>query len=113
MFQKKKAYPKSKEIWWVNIGQNIGTEMNGKNDRFERPALVLKIFNRDMILICPISSKIKRNKYIIEFLNHQNEKNTVNTSQIRVLSSKRFIRKIIDIDDKTFKEVRNNIRNYI
>lgn len=31
-----------REIWWCSIGINVGDEQDGKNERFERPVLVLK-----------------------------------------------------------------------
>ena len=30
------------EIWWAVLGVNIGHEIDGKNDMYERPVLVLK-----------------------------------------------------------------------
>ena len=35
------------EIWWVSLGQNVGYEANGKNEKFERPVLVVRKFNKD------------------------------------------------------------------
>ena len=33
---------KEGEIWWCHLGENVGTEMNGKGDFFTRPVLILK-----------------------------------------------------------------------
>lgn len=52
-------YPKRREIWWASLGQNIGVEINGKNNNFERPVLVIRVFNKNSVLVLPISSTEK------------------------------------------------------
>jgi mRNA interferase MazF len=37
---------KERDIWWVSIGHNIGTEEDGKGKYFNRPVLVIKGFSR-------------------------------------------------------------------
>ncbi|MBU0661405.1 hypothetical protein KKG22_04495 [Patescibacteria group bacterium] len=42
---KKEKNPKffrEREVWWASLGKNIGYEMDGKNDLFEIPILILK-----------------------------------------------------------------------
>ena len=39
-----RPYFKEREIWWVNLGVNVGFEQDGKGDNFERPILILKKF---------------------------------------------------------------------
>jgi mRNA interferase MazF len=111
--ESRKVYPKTKEVWWINIGQNIGSEINGKNDNFERPAVVIKKFNKLCILVAPISSKVKEGKYLIKFTNSSGGDNVVNMSQIRSISDKRFIRKIGVIDSNVFNEIRDNLIKFI
>ena len=100
------VYPKVKEIWWVSLGQNIGVEVNGKNETFERPVAVIKVFNNLGMLVAPISSKVKEDKYFVQFTNNDGERNIINMSQIRSISSKRFIRKVGELDSESFEKVR-------
>lgn len=37
---------KDGEIWWCAMGENIGVEINGKNESFARPVLVFKKLSR-------------------------------------------------------------------
>ncbi len=30
------------DVWWCAVGENVGIEINGKNQEFSRPVLVLK-----------------------------------------------------------------------
>src|SRR6185369_4104731 len=48
----------NREVWWTATGVNIGKEMDGKNDNFERPVLILKKFDEDNFLGLPISTHI-------------------------------------------------------
>ena len=68
--QKKKVHGRAeqilfheREIWWCSLGINIGVETDGKNDNFERPILVLKKFNKDMVWVVPITSRKGPVKY--------------------------------------------------
>ena len=46
-----------REVWWCCIGVNIGDESNGKNRLHNRPVLVLRKFNKNLLsnLKCIIS----------------------------------------------------------
>ena len=35
------------DVWWTALGVNIGKEINGKNETFERPTLILKVINNN------------------------------------------------------------------
>ena len=41
---------KNREIFWLQLGCNIGFETNGKGDEFLRPILVLRKFSKDSFL---------------------------------------------------------------
>ncbi len=100
------------QIWWVNLGHNIGSEQNGKHGNFERPVLILKRFNQDTLWCLPISSKIKEGKYYYNISNGTNI-NSINLSQLRLISSKRLLRIISRIDAKHFEIVKDKIRKMI
>ncbi len=106
----RKLYPREREIWWVSLGQNIGVEANGKNERFERPVLVLKRYHDDACLVLPLSSKVKTGSYYFGFKNQNGIMTVANFSQIRSISTKRFIRMIGRMNIENFKEVKNRFK---
>lgn len=106
----KKLYPREREIWWVSLGQNIGVEINGKNERFERPVLVLKRYHEDACLVLPLSSKMKIGSYYFSFNNQNGIMTVANFSQVRSISTKRFIRMIGRMNIENFKEVKNRFK---
>ncbi len=55
------------EVWWAAIGVNIGHETDGKNDLHERPILVLKNINNDLLWALPITSTENAGDHFMNF----------------------------------------------
>jgi mRNA interferase MazF len=98
-----------REIWWCSLGLNIGSEEDGKNQLFERPILIIKVFNKNMVRVVPFTGKIKydRNHAIIKF-NNQTE--SAKLSQLKTISTKRLSRKIGRLDDLQFNKIIRALR---
>lgn len=101
-------YFHEKEIWWCSIGSNIGFEQEGKNENFERPVLIIKKFNRHMMWVLPLTSKIKTTPYHFP-ISYKDRQSTVILSQLRTISSKRLLRKIGKISNEDFQKVRERV----
>ncbi len=99
-----------REIWWCSAGLNIGVESDGKNENFERPMLIIKKFNADMVWVLPLTTKEKQNKYHYK-LEHETIKSWVILSQIKTISTKRLLRKIGSISELDFIEVIERVKN--
>ena len=50
---------KEKNIYFLSLGQNIGTESYGKGDKFLRPVIVFKKLGKNYFLGIPLTSKVK------------------------------------------------------
>lgn len=94
----------AREIWWAALGINIGSEQDGKNESFERPILILKRINKDLCLMAPFTSKIVNNDYRITTESTGIQAQVV-LSQIKVISSKRLLRKVGKIKTIIFFEI--------
>ncbi len=110
--EKEPVYFREKEIWWASLGINIGHEQDGKNESFERPILVLKKFNRDILWALPMTSKDKTDKYYYQF-EYDGEKRSVILSQFRLISSRRLLRRVRVFPNKDFEEVREKLKRII
>ena len=93
-----------REIWWCSLGKNIGVEVNGKDEGFERPGIILKVFNKDMMWVLPITSSVKKSKFYYNFI-FNNIEQSIMVTQIRTISSKRLRRKIGTISDSDFERI--------
>lgn len=101
-----------REIWWTSFGINIGVEIDGKHEGFERPALVLKKFNRQMVWVLPITTHGKDARFYEKFLFGDKEYFIVLT-QPRTVSTKRFVRKIGMISQSDFARIRDLLARFL
>ena len=106
------VYFREKQIWWCSLGENIGCEQDGKNKNFERPILILKKFNKNVLLMLPVTSSDKRGMYYYQF-SYNNKKYSIILSQIKLISSKRLLRKIRRIDDGDFDEIKKKLAKFL
>lgn len=107
------VYFREGEIWWASLGANIGHEQDGKNEKFERPVLVLRKFNQYILWAIPLTSKIKEdNLYYIQYRLGDKIYAAV-ISQLRLISSKRLLRKIGMFSADDYKKVKESIRRLV
>lgn len=97
-----------REIWWITFGVNIGVEIDGKHKTFERPALVLRKFNRQMAWVLPTTTSGGDQRFYEKFL-ISNKEYFVVLTQIRTVSTKRFLRKIGMISKEDFKIINQRL----
>jgi mRNA interferase MazF len=95
---------REREIWWCALGVNIGSEQDGKNQLYERPVLVLKKINKELLLVAPLTSNLVKNEFNI-MTDSTGETSQILLSQIRSISSKRLLRRIGRIKNETFNKV--------
>jgi mRNA interferase MazF len=87
-----------REVWWYIAGLNIGVEIDGKHEFFLRPCVILRKFNKDMILVVPTTTQDRNNKYYYKVAGTGGKNYNTCLSQIRTISSKRLFRKIDTIN---------------
>jgi len=93
-----------REIWWCSIGLNVGSEEDGKNELFERPILILTVFNKNMVRVAPLTSKHKEDKHHIS-ITYNDRSGSVILSQMKTISTKRLSRKLCRLDNEQFEKV--------
>ncbi|OGG53822.1 hypothetical protein A3H16_03565 [Candidatus Kaiserbacteria bacterium RIFCSPLOWO2_12_FULL_53_8] len=93
-----------REIWWCSLGVNVGFEQDGTNDLFERPVLVVKKFNRDVLWVLPLTRSDKKNRYYLPVTIGE-ENSVVILSQLRLISSKRLQRYMHKLPQGQFKQI--------
>lgn len=75
------------EIWWAHLGENVGSEINGKNANFTRPVLILRKLNKEIFLGIPLTTKHKSGIWYtsFRFQNKTSIASLVNTSSLSAL----------------------------
>lgn len=108
------VYFKEREIWRASIGANLGSEQNGKNELFDRPVLVLKKLNDQMLWVVPMTTAEKRGLYYFPTACGKDQKRqTAALSQIRAISYKRLTRKQRVLPEEEFEAIRVRLRNLL
>jgi mRNA interferase MazF len=105
---KKREYFYEREIWYCYLGENIGYEQDGKGKNFLRPVLIYKKFNRNSILVIPLTSKVKTGKYYFK-VKIKNKDNYLILSQIKFLDTKRLFYKIDKIEKTIFETIKSEL----
>ena len=93
---------KERNIYWANLGENIGFEQNGKGTEFMRPLLIFKKFSNNMFFGIPLSTQRKKEgSFFFEFSFKDDDISTALIVQGKLFDVKRLDRKIgkISIED--------------
>lgn len=110
--QENPVYFYEREVWFAALGLNLGHEEDGKNEKFVRPIIVIKKFNKDQFLGIPLTSAIKAYPHYYP-LEINRRKSSALLHQIRSLDRKRLLQNIGVITESDFIQIRNNITNLL
>ncbi len=77
--QNKRTPIRKGSVWVCSVGLNVGYEIDGKHEGFERPCLIIRSFGIGGGIIVPLTSKDKKGKYIVSL----NKKSKVNITEIK------------------------------
>ncbi len=100
----REVFFREQEIWWCSVGVNIGSEIDGKNDQFERPVLIIRKINNELIFIAPLTTKIVDNKFRIK-VRCANIDSQILLNQCKTISTRRLLRNIGIVKKKVFQEI--------
>ncbi len=91
-------------IWWCSVGVNIGAEIDGKNEDFERPVIIVMVYNKETVAVLPVAKKPKKDIFHHK-VSISGESRWVKLTQTRVISSKRLTRKIAALSDTSLRDL--------
>lgn len=102
------SFFKEREIWFASLGCNVGHEEDGKGRDFQRPVIILTKFNAEMFWGIPLTTKIKSGNYFVP-IEINNTKSVAILSQLKVLDSKRLIRRIGKLTENETHLIKNRL----
>lgn len=100
----KPPYFKEREIWWCQVGENIGNEINGKSDYFRRPVLIIKKLSLHSFLAVPMTSVEKTGTWYLS-IEHGIRKSALVISQIRQYDYRRLDKKMGSVSEEDLQKV--------
>jgi len=98
------------QIWWVSLWLNIKQESCWKWENFRRPVLILKKLSSTTFIWIPLSSKIKYWTWYAIYKQSW-EDFTALLYQIRMFDNARFQRKMWEIDEEDFREIKKRLKS--
>lgn len=86
------------DIWWINIGENVGSEINGKGSQFSRPAVIYRKLSHTLFMAAPTTTKPKEGTWFVAI--RQNGIDIrVCLHQMRIIDYRRLSSKLGSVDD--------------
>jgi mRNA-degrading endonuclease toxin of MazEF toxin-antitoxin module len=99
-------YYHEREVWWCTLGVNVGSEENGSGEEYRRPALILKGLSIETCLIVPLTTSAKDHPLRVAVGLIGGKQARAILSQMRVIDTKRLVRKIEYLNIDTFERIR-------
>ncbi|HEY4478919.1 MAG TPA: type II toxin-antitoxin system PemK/MazF family toxin [Candidatus Paceibacterota bacterium] len=99
----------TREVWWCAVGVNVGVEADGKRENFERPVLVIRKFSTEAVLMIPLTSRVKKDNPYHVIFSHEGREFSAVISQVRLISTKRLLRKMYQMDSSIFTRIISSI----
>lgn len=78
-----------REIWWVSIGENVGSEVNGKSALFSRPAIIFKKLAHGFYFVIPTTTQERKGSWYVPF-RQKNKAMVACLHQVRAIDHKRL-----------------------
>ena len=110
-------YPRNlkvRQIRWCRIGENIGTEEDGKNKNYTRPVLIVKICGPKSFFGVPLTSRVDKGEkpYYFSLVSGGLPALAI-LSQARTWDSSRLMDVIDRVDRGVFEEMKEQLGIYL
>ena len=111
--QKPRVFYHEREVWWCSLGVNVGSEQDGTGKNFDRPVLILKGFNSEVFVALALTGKKKEGKFYFYLGKIEDRDASAVLSQIRLIDTKRLIRKVSTLDEGLFLKLKSALKALI
>jgi mRNA-degrading endonuclease toxin of MazEF toxin-antitoxin module len=103
----------AREVWWCSLGINVGFEQDGSGLEYRRPALILKGLSAKTCLIVPLTTST-REHFLRPSIGLVGGKEAYALlSQLRVVDTRRLVKKIEFLDKDIFEIIRKAARDML
>ncbi len=91
------------------MGENVGSEINGKSDLFSRPVLILKKLAHGFYFVVPTTTQLRQGSWYVAFRQHDRDM-VACLHQARVIDYRRLSSRLGKIDSDDFANVKHGFR---
>ncbi|MEK7201640.1 MAG: type II toxin-antitoxin system PemK/MazF family toxin [Patescibacteria group bacterium] len=96
-----------REIWWASIGENVGSEINGKSSRFSRPVIIFKKLSHGFYFVIPTTTQEKTGTWYSGFT-YQGKYMLACLHQARAIDYRRLTSRLGQIDSDDFESIKKS-----
>lgn len=104
------AFCHSREVWWCSLGVNVGFEQDGTGEHFDRPVVVIRGFNEYLFFGVALTGRKRAGKYYFPVGRIEDRDASAILSQVRLIDTKRLVRKITMLDEDTFTKLKEKLK---
>ena len=104
------VYFRDGEVWWVHLGLNVGFEIDGKDDNFARPVIVLRKYNKYSFLALPLTTSPKANRWKLHIGQISGKQAWAVLSQLRNIDSRRLYQKVATVSAEQLGQIKKEAR---
>lgn len=102
-----------REFWWCALGVNIGYEQDGSGTEYRRPVLILKGLSKQTCIVIPLTTSPQEHKFRPSIGVVDGKQACALLSQMRVIDTKRLVRKIGNLDKQVFDDIRKTVKDML
>ena len=106
-------YCHPRELWWCALGVNIGFEQDGTGELFDHPVIILKVLSAQTCLVVPLTKSIHQQPLRTPVGLVEGKEARAVISQMRVVDTKRLIRKIGFLEIEQFEHIRKTVKDML
>jgi mRNA interferase MazF len=100
------------EIWECSFGENIGFEIDGKNQYFSRPVLIIKKLSCNTFIAIPLTTKIKDGSWYYPSKINGKEGRYI-FAQIKMVDAKRLNYRICKLSSSQFGTIKSKLKEFL
>ncbi|WP_338695238.1 type II toxin-antitoxin system PemK/MazF family toxin [Bradyrhizobium sp. 26S5] len=102
-----------RELWWCSLGVNVGFEQDGSGKKYDRPVLILRGFSKETCLVIPLTTSVQHHPLRPSIGIVERKEAHALLSQMRIIDTKRLIRKIGFLDKEIFEAMRKAAKDLL
>src|SRR6202023_1660337 len=98
-----------REVWWASVGENVGSEINGKSELFSRPVIIYKKLSHGFYFVIPTTTQKKEGSWFVR-VRYQRTDMTACLHQARAIDHRRLSSRLGQLDGDDFENVQSGFR---
>ena len=101
------------DVWWCNLGKNIGSEEDGKHQDFSRPILILKVLSKNTYLVAPLTTSKNKHYFRIPIGDVDGKEAKAIISQIKVIDKRRLQERIKHLSKSKMQRIKKSVKDIL